>query len=149
MGRRTQNGDLVEKAPVTVLITFRQFMWRISLNQCSDAGIFREVSLHPSQSLQRRVNGLDYRGIGVRFAPRAGEFSLPHSVQTDSGADPIQWVPGTNHLLVVPRIRMIKLYLHSPIHLHGVIKKTFPYLASEWERISPISVLCFPEVRAR
>jgi hypothetical protein len=49
---------------------------------------------------------------------------------------PIQWVPGvlspgvkrqdvkmTTHLQLVPRKRMVELYFHSPIRLHGIVLK--------------------------
>jgi hypothetical protein len=43
---------------------------------------------------------------------------------------PIQWVPGglslgikrlITHLHLMPRLRMVDLYFHSPIRLHGVV----------------------------
>jgi hypothetical protein len=47
---------------------------------------------------------------------------------------PVQWVPGavypgikrqgvklTTLLHLVPMLRMVELYLHSPIHFHGVV----------------------------
>jgi hypothetical protein len=47
---------------------------------------------------------------------------------------PIQWIPGalsrgvngrgmkpTTHLHLLPKLRMVELYLHSPIRLHGLV----------------------------
>jgi hypothetical protein len=71
---------------------------------------------------------------GVQYTARA--MLLPHSIQTGSGSHPatIQLVPGTvspgirsigvkltTHIGLVLRSRMVELYLHSPIHLHGVV----------------------------
>jgi hypothetical protein len=49
------------------------------------------------------------------------DFSLPHSVQTGSGAHPISYPMGEADLHLVPRSRMVELYLHSPICLHGIV----------------------------
>jgi hypothetical protein len=70
---------------------------------------------------------------GWRFDSRQN-FSLLASVQSGSGVHPIQWVPGalsagiksqvvklTTHLHVMPRSRMVELYLHSLIRLHDVV----------------------------
>jgi hypothetical protein len=74
--------------------------------------------------------------VGVRFREWTRDFSLLYIVQADSGAHPssIQWVSWaisleesvrdaklTTHLLLVPRSRMVELYLHSPIRLHGLV----------------------------
>jgi hypothetical protein len=73
------------------------------------------------------------RGVGVRFLVEARDFSLYHSVQTGSRALPAfyqmvilgystrsraAWgrdVKLTTHLHLVPRLRMVEVYLHSPI----------------------------------
>jgi hypothetical protein len=39
--------------------------------------------------------GLDVRGSRVRFPAGAGNFSLHHRVQNDSGAHPASWPMGT------------------------------------------------------
>jgi hypothetical protein len=72
----------------------------------------------------------------VRFSV-GGSFYLLHSLQTGSGARPSSYpmdtggsFPGgwygrfvtqTAHLHLVPRSRMVELYLHSPRRLHGVV----------------------------
>jgi hypothetical protein len=79
-------------------------------------------------------NGLDDRGIWVRFPIEARDFSPPHKAQTDSGAQPVSYSVGvvspgesglcvkmTIHFHVVPRIRMVELYIHSPIRPHYVM----------------------------
>jgi hypothetical protein len=67
--------------------------------------------------------------------PAVEDFSLLHSVQTDSGPTkpPIQLVQGVlslgvkrygrkaDHSHLLPRSRKVELYLHSPICLHGVV----------------------------
>jgi hypothetical protein len=64
--------------------------------------------------------------FGVTFPVGAGDFSLPRIVQTGSGARPASYIVGTGsvklstHLDLVPRLRMVELYLHTPIRLHGV-----------------------------
>jgi hypothetical protein len=80
--------------------------------------------------------GPDNREFGTRFPAEARDFSLIHTVQTSLGPTqpPIQCVtdvlsPGvrwkerdlTTHLHLVPRLRMVELYLHSLIYLHGVM----------------------------
>jgi hypothetical protein len=105
---------------------------------------------HPSNYFSRRFfksrdsslgialgYGLDDRGSRVRFPAGAGNFSLHHRLQNGSGAHPapIQWVPGALSLGVKrpgPEAdhsppysagvkECVELYLHSPIHLHGVV----------------------------
>jgi hypothetical protein len=80
--------------------------------------------------------GLD----GPVSIPGRAKFSLLHGVQTDSGANPITSYPMgiggdfprgysgqdpklTTHFHLVPRSRMVELYLHSPICLHGIVLK--------------------------
>jgi hypothetical protein len=74
---------------------------------------------------------------GVQFLTGAGDFSLLHSVQTDSGAHPfsysvVNWGSSpegkaargekpTTHVYPVPRSRTMELHLHSPIHPYGVV----------------------------
>jgi hypothetical protein len=80
------------------------------------------------------VYGLDDRGS---IPGRAEQFSLRHSVQTLSGIHPVFYPMGTGdsspvcraaggvklttHLHLVPRSRMMELYLHFPIRLDGVV----------------------------
>jgi hypothetical protein len=76
--------------------------------------------------------------IGVRFPAGAGNFSFRRRVQTDSGAPtqpPNQRVPGAlslgikrlgheaDHLppFSVEVKECVELYLHFPIHFHGVV----------------------------
>jgi hypothetical protein len=70
---------------------------------------------------------------GVRFPAEARDFSLLHSVQTGYEADPTVYPMGTEgsfpgrsrgrgaklttNLHLVPRSRMMELYLHSPTSL--------------------------------
>jgi hypothetical protein len=69
--------------------------------------------------------------IGVRFLAGAREFFL-HSVQTLLWDSPIfpyngYWglfprgVKLTTHLHLVLRLKMMELYLHSPVRLQGVV----------------------------
>jgi hypothetical protein len=73
----------------------------------------------------------------VRSLTGTTDFSLLHSVQTSSRAYPTSnpmWVSGAlllevnsqgmkliTHLHLVPRLRMVELYFHSPICLHGIV----------------------------
>jgi hypothetical protein len=77
----------------------------------------------------------DYRGVGVRFP--AGQEIFLSSVTSRSAAgathSPIQWgvgdcFPGVkqqgseaDHLHLVLRLRMVEIYLHSPIPLHVMV----------------------------
>jgi hypothetical protein len=69
-----------------------------------------------AESVQRRATRCM---AGVRFAAEARNFSLFHSVQTGSGS----------HLGILsagmkrqgPKPRMVELYLHSLMHLYGVM----------------------------
>jgi hypothetical protein len=81
--------------------------------------------------------GLDDRGFRVRFPAGAGDFSLHHRVQNGSGAHPASYPMCTRALsLGVKRPgreadhsppqsaeakECVEPYLHSPIHLHGVV----------------------------
>jgi hypothetical protein len=81
-------------------------------------------------SVYRRTTGWT---SGVLFAAGARDFSLLHNVHTDRGAHSASYTMGTgccfqgvkrpgreaDHL--VPRLRMMELYLHSPICLHGIV----------------------------
>jgi hypothetical protein len=62
--------------------------------------------------------------IGVRFPTRAGNFSLRHRLQTDSGAHTVKR-PEREADHSLPSSAEVKecveLYLHSPIRLHGVV----------------------------
>jgi hypothetical protein len=71
----------------------------------------------------------------VRFLAEATDLILLHSVQTGSGAHPASYLTDTGasvpesdrgemltiHLHLVQRLRMMELYLHSPIFLPGVV----------------------------
>jgi hypothetical protein len=81
--------------------------------------------------------GLDDRGSRVRFPRGLGIFLFTTASRTAlvPTQPPIQWVPGALSLAVKragreadhspPSIAEVKqsveLYLHSPIHLHGVV----------------------------
>jgi hypothetical protein len=88
-----------------------------------------------AQPLQRRAT--DWAS-GARFPAGPRDFSLHHRVQTVPGAHPASYsmstggfLPGgkaagvmkltTHHL--VPRSRIVKLYLHSPPCLYGIVFK--------------------------
>jgi hypothetical protein len=81
--------------------------------------------------------GLDDWGSRVRFPAGAENFSLHHRVQNESGTHPASYPMGTrgsfpgvkqpgreaNHS-PPPSAKVkeyVELYLHSPIHLHGVM----------------------------
>jgi hypothetical protein len=73
----------------------------------------------------------------VQFPGGGRDFCLLHSVQTGSGAHPASCTMGmgsfflrgkaagdvkvTSHLHLVPKSRMVELYPHFPIQLHGVV----------------------------
>jgi hypothetical protein len=73
---------------------------------------------------------------GIRI-PAAIRFSLLHSVQASSGVHPTSYPMGTEdsfpwgkvagglklttNLHLVPRSRMVELYHHFPICLHGIV----------------------------
>jgi hypothetical protein len=63
----------------------------------------------------------------VQFLVETRDFSLLHSIQTSSMAYPASNPMGTGgtklttHLHLVPKLRNMELYLHSPIGLHGVV----------------------------
>jgi hypothetical protein len=81
--------------------------------------------------------GLDDRGSRVPFPAGAGNFSLHHHVQNGSGAPRASYQMGTRGSF--PGVKrpgreadhsppssagvkeFVELYLHSPIHLHGVV----------------------------
>jgi hypothetical protein len=69
---------------------------------------------------------------GVRFAARARDFSLLHSVQTGSGAHSDSDSMGNGDSIpgakaagadrhIVPRLKMVELYLQSSICLHSIV----------------------------
>jgi hypothetical protein len=93
---------------------------------------FLVTILYTAQSVQRKGHWLDSRGS----SPGRGNIFLIHSVQTVSGAHPVSYptVPGffarrysgrgvklTTHLHLLPRSRIMKLYLHAPILFHGIV----------------------------
>jgi hypothetical protein len=77
--------------------------------------------------------GLYDRGSRVRFLAGTGNFSLHHRVQNDFGAHPASNPMGTlgvkrpdrgaDHSPISPADvkECVKLYLHFPIRLHGVV----------------------------
>jgi hypothetical protein len=82
--------------------------------------------------------GLDDRAIGVRSPAEARHFSSILCVQTGSGARPASWTMGTGfpssglkrgrwltlttHSHLVPRSRMSRSYMSSPLkRLHGAL----------------------------
>jgi hypothetical protein len=74
---------------------------------------------------------LDDQGIRVRFQTGPKELSLLYSVQMGSGVHTASYPIGTEgtfpavklttHLLLVPKLRIVELYLHSTTHLHSVV----------------------------
>jgi hypothetical protein len=80
-------------------------------------------------------DGLDDQGVGVRFPVEERDLSLLHNIQTYPRAYLASWVPGGSFTGVKRLgreadhshpssacLRMVKLYLHSPICLHVVIQ---------------------------
>jgi hypothetical protein len=81
--------------------------------------------------------GLDDRGSRVRFPVGAGNFSLHHRVQNGSGPHPVSYSMGTRGCFPVDKAagawswpltstsakvkEWMELYIHSRIHLHGVV----------------------------
>jgi hypothetical protein len=68
-------------------------------------------------------------GYGVRFPAGASDISPFHSVQTDFVTQPAA-IPGgktagglqpTANLHLVPRSKIMELYLHSPVCLHRLV----------------------------
>jgi hypothetical protein len=73
----------------------------------------------------------------VQFPIGARNFSLLHNAQTGSGVYPDcytvviggcfpevkvpEGVKLTTHLQLVPMSKMVEVYLHSPIRLHGIV----------------------------
>jgi hypothetical protein len=74
----------------------------------------------------------------VQFLAGASDFSVRHSVETSPGApDSLLFnrhkglfpqrvcssrgVKMTTHLHLLPRSRIVLLYLHCPIHLRGIV----------------------------
>jgi hypothetical protein len=93
------------------------------------------MSLHSSVCIATGY-GLDDRMIGVRFPAGARNFSLHHRVQTGSGAHAAPSPMGTGGCSPGARPgretdhsppsnaevkEYVRLYLHSPIRLHGVV----------------------------
>jgi hypothetical protein len=73
---------------------------------------------------------------GVQFLAGARDFSLLHSVQTGSGNHPTSYPMGAgtpslgvkrpgceadHYLLPMLRLKMVELYRHSSIYLHGIV----------------------------
>jgi hypothetical protein len=103
-----------------------------------------------AQSLYRRAMGWT---IGVRFPSGAKYFCLLHSVQTGSEVLPaccpvdtrvfsrrqsVQGVKLTTHIHVLPRSRIVELYLRSPTRLYVVLLNKLctgtilPLVFTEW-----------------
>jgi hypothetical protein len=92
--------------------------------------IFPTFSKQMPGWLSRYSDGLHARRQG--FDSLQGQETFLHSVHTGSGAHPtssIQRVPRKNgqgmnlttHLHLLPRSKILGIYLHSLIHLHGVV----------------------------
>jgi hypothetical protein len=80
---------------------------------------------------------LDDRGSRVRFPAGAWDFSLHHRIQNGSGAHPPSYPLGTSDSFPGGKAagreadhsppssadvkECVKIYLHSPIRLHGVV----------------------------
>jgi hypothetical protein len=80
--------------------------------------------------------------FGFNSRTQGKDFSLLHNLQTGSDAHPASYTVGTGasfpegyssrsekpttHLHLVLRLRMVTLYLHTPICLHGLV---FNYLS--------------------
>jgi hypothetical protein len=109
-----------------------------------------------AQSAQSRATGWT---TGVRFSVGARDFFL-HSIQTGSGVHQASYPIGTgtlspgvkrpgresDHPHLVPRSRMMALYLHSPLRLHGVVlnqlnKGTTLTLSFAFTLLKPISII--------
>jgi hypothetical protein len=73
--------------------------------------------------LMNEETGFDSWGWGGDVFPPL------HNIQTGAEAHPASYPIGTGgkgveltaHFHLGPRLRMVKLYFHSPIHLHGVV----------------------------
>jgi hypothetical protein len=87
-------------------------------------------------SVQRLGYGLGDRKIGVSVPGRGRDFSLLYKIQTGSETQSVSYTVGpvgcflgvkrqgltlTIHLHLVPKLRMMEIYLHSTICLHGVV----------------------------
>jgi hypothetical protein len=65
----------------------------------------------------------------VRFPTGARNSSVLLNFQTRSTLSPVQWISGavflgvklTTHLHLVRRSRMVELYLHCPVCIHGAM----------------------------
>jgi hypothetical protein len=84
------------------------------------------------QSVERRATGWKVR-VGFSVVQ---DFSPLHSFKSSSGAHPTSYPMGTRdffsvgkaagawnwaHLHLVSRLRMVQLYLHSPMRLNGIV----------------------------
>jgi hypothetical protein len=78
-------------------------------------------------------DGLDGRG-SISWKDKIFLFSIASRPAVGPTQPPIQWVPWalspggkrqgvklTTHLHLVPRSRMVELYLHSPVCLYGIV----------------------------
>jgi hypothetical protein len=99
----------------------------------------------------------------VRFP--AGEEIFLYSTASRPAVGPtqphIQWVPGalspgvkqrevtlTTYFHLVPRLRVVELYLHSPIYLHGILliikyRNNIIFYTSVWSDINDLGLHCF------
>jgi hypothetical protein len=118
LGRRTQNGDLVEN--VSNSFDYISVVYAENLQKMRQHALVSSGKYHCTH-LNRYSDGLRAGLRRNRGSVRGKGKS--HSVQTGCGANPASYpmgtggrFPGTTHPHLVPRIRMIKLYLHSPIH---------------------------------
>jgi hypothetical protein len=89
-----------------------------------------------AQSIQKLGCGLDVLGIGVQFTAGATNCLFSTSSRLSPGPNPSaiqlvsealslgvkrQGVKLSTLLHLVPRLRMVELYFHSPTHLHSVV----------------------------
>jgi hypothetical protein len=91
--------------------------------------LFVILSLNRSVDIAARLWAGQLRDRGL-IPGRCRDFPL-HDIHTGSGAHPLSYTIGTGalslgvkltiHLQLVPKLRMVELYLHSLICLHGMV----------------------------
>jgi hypothetical protein len=112
--------------------------WKEALKTCKDSRVLVEIHVQQSclanefQNMLTTINFMDYTGLPRFISQYVKVFSLLHPIQIGSGANqpPTQYTmsvlslglswPST-HLHPVPRSRVVQLYIHYSIHLHGVL----------------------------
>jgi hypothetical protein len=102
------------------------FLWNLFSNLfrsefASGAGITRSAETKLPAGWPR---------VGVRFpaGPRHFLFSVSCRLALGHIGPPIQWVPEpsprmklTTHFHLIPRLRMVRLYLYAPTRPHGIV----------------------------